>query len=109
MIDLVERQIQKFIESKRPSEEIRSKLDFGYSYKNNAVELYEIRPQWDDESIIRHHPFAKAKYVKTKNIWKVYWMRSNLKWALYDPLPEVKGVDEFLEAVDQDAHHCFFG
>ena len=108
MIDLIDRQIQQFIDRKRPHEEIRSKLDYGYSYKDNTVEFFEIRPQLDDESVIRHHPFAKAKYVKSKNVWKIYWMRGNLNWAAYDPQPEAKTVDEFLEIVDQDAYHCFF-
>lgn len=109
MIDLVEKQIEKFIESKRPPEEIRSELDLGYSYKNHTVEIFEIRPQWNDNSIIRHLPFAKAKYVKSKNVWKIYWMRANLKWYAYEPQPEAKTINEFLEIVFEDAYHCFMG
>lgn len=28
-------------------------------------------------------PVAKATYVKTQNIWKVYWMRADLRWHAY--------------------------
>lgn len=109
VVDLIAKRVEKFIEKKRPPEEIRSKLDYGYSYKKSTVEIFEIRPQWDDNNIIHHHSFAKAKYVKSKNVWKIYWMRGNLKWAAYDPQPEVSTIDQFLEIVDQDAYHCFFG
>lgn len=109
MINLVERQVKKFLEKRRPPVEIRDELDIGYSYENNTLEIFEIRPQWNDKNVIRHHPIARAKLVKSKNVWKVYWMRANLKWAAYQPEPEVKGVERFLEIVDQDAFGCFFG
>jgi hypothetical protein len=110
MIDFVAKQIEMFIEKFRPAEEeIRKELDYGYSYQKNTVELFEIRPQWNDASKIHHHPFAKARYIKSKEIWKIYWMRGNLKWTAYDPQPEVKGIDQFLEIVEQDEYHCFFG
>lgn len=60
-IDLTERKVKEFIESKRPSLEIRNQIDIGYSYTNKTVEIHEIRPQWDDTTITHKYPMAKAK------------------------------------------------
>jgi hypothetical protein len=40
---------------------------------------------------------------------KVYWMRRDLKWRGYEPSPEVKTVDAFLDIVDRDEYYFFFG
>ncbi|HYP68298.1 MAG TPA: DUF3024 domain-containing protein [Thiobacillaceae bacterium] len=40
-------------------------------------------------------PVAKATYVKTQGMWKVYWMRADLKWHGYAPAPKVQTVDAF--------------
>ena len=53
--------------------------------------------------------FAKATYVKSKKIWKIYWQRADLKWHGYEPNPEVKQIEDFLSVVDQDEYGCFFG
>lgn len=82
-------------EKRRPAKEIRSELDIGYSYQNYTVEIFEIRPQWNDRSVMQHHSVAKAKYVKSKNVWRIYWMRANLKWTAYQPEPEVKEINRF--------------
>ncbi|WP_246000875.1 DUF3024 domain-containing protein [Pontibacter diazotrophicus] len=105
----VDRQMKKFLEKRRPVEEIRSQLDIGYTFQDNTVEIFEIRPQWDDKKVIRHHPIAKARYIMSKGIWKVYWMRASLKWASYEPHPEVKEIEQFIKLVDEDAFGCFFG
>ncbi|WP_293636258.1 DUF3024 domain-containing protein [Polaromonas sp.] len=51
---------------------------------------------------------AKATFVRTKGIWKVFWMRSDLKWHSYEPKAKVNTLKEFLGAVDRDEHSCFF-
>jgi len=104
-----EREIEKFMLRKRPPPHIRAELDFGYSIDNQSVELFEIRPQWDDPKTIRHHPFAKTTYVKSRKLWKVFWMRQDLKWHSYIPVPTVSHFEEFLELVEKDENACFFG
>ena len=100
----IEKAIAAFMEKRRPSPHIRDKLDFGYRVSGQSVELFEIRPQWDDPSIIREHPFAKATYVKTKKAWKVFWQRADLKWHGYQPSLIVSSIDKFLQVVDADEY-----
>ena len=58
----------------------------------------------------RHQrPFAKATYVRTQKIWKIYWQRADLKWHSYEPVPTVKTIDAFCAAVEEDPYGCFWG
>jgi hypothetical protein len=101
--------IELFLESYRPPQDIRDQLDVGYSLENNVLQLFEIRPDWKEKEIIRHYAFVKARYIKSRNLWKIYWMPGSGKWLLYDPAPDVKTLDEVLEIVQEDKHHCFRG
>lgn len=101
--------IENYIESIRPAVEMRHQLDIGYSFINYEVIIFEIRPQWNDESKIHKYPFVKAKFVRSKQIWKIYWMRASGKWELYEPNPAVRNIQSFIEIVEEDEHGCFRG
>lgn len=75
----IEKTVGRFIETRRPPPAIRSQLDLGFRLQGQSVELFEIRPVWDNPSQKMESPVAKATYVKTQNVWKVYWMRADLK------------------------------
>lgn len=108
-VEIIE-QLENFLDKMRPeTEKIRKELDYGYTIENQSVILHEIRPAWNNPEIIRHSPFAKATFIKSSDIWKIYWMRANLKWYPYDPKPAVGSLKKFLEIVQKDEYHCFFG
>ena len=107
-LDVIEA-MENFITRKRPPEHIRPKLDIGYKIEEQSIIVFEIRPQWDKPEIIREHPVAKTTFVKTKNHWKVFWMRADLKWHSYTPTPTVKTIAGFTNLVEEDKHHCFWG
>lgn len=105
----IEKALEGFLAKRRPAPHIRPKLDLGYRITGLSVELFEIRPQWDDPSIIREQPFAKATFVKSRNVWKILWQRADLKWHGYEPMPAVSSIENFLAIVDKDQYACFFG
>ena len=105
----IENALDKFLAKRRPPPHIRKDLDFSYRVSGQSIELLEIRPQWDDPSIIHQRPFAKATYVRAQDCWKVFWMRASLKWQGYEPNATVATIDEFLSVVDRDQHGCFWG
>jgi hypothetical protein len=80
-----ERVLARFMEKRRPPAHIR------------------------DQVTKRESPFAKATYVRTRNLWRVFWMRRDLKWHGYEPTPEVRTLEEFVDVVDRDEWACFFG
>src|SRR5687767_7046075 len=84
--------LSKFVEKRRPPAAMRDKLDYGFRIKGLSVELFEIRPAWDNPKVKIDAPFAKATYVNTEKIWKVYWQRADLKWHRYQPDPEVDTI-----------------
>lgn len=104
-----EKEVGAFIEKRRPPPHIRHEIDLGYRMKGQSVEIFELRPRWDDPEEKIEESVAKATYVKTQKVWKVYWQRADLKWHRYDPDPEVKTLAEFLRLVDDDEYACFFG
>lgn len=103
-----EKALGKFMAKHRPPAHIRNEIDIGSRIEDQSVEIFEIRPQWDNPSKKIEHPIAKATYLKTEKLWKIYWKRSDLKWRSYIPFPTASTLEEFLNAVGEDKHCCFF-
>ena len=108
VVDIIE-VMENFLEKIRPPEEMRTKLDISYKIEGQSVIIAELRPKFTDPKIILESPVAKATFVKSTGYWKLYWMRANLKWVYYEPLPTVKTLKEFTVEVDKDPHGCFWG
>jgi len=103
------REIADYIESKRPPTPIRNKLDFGFRIEGQSIEIFEIRPRWDDPQETIETPVAKVTYVKKNRVWKLYWQRADLKWHSYQPNPTVPSLKAFLAVIDEDQYGCFWG
>jgi hypothetical protein len=97
------------MEFRRPPLHTRPKLDLGYRITGQGVERLEIRPNWLDSSQQQQHSVATATYVRTKDRWRVVWMRRDLKWHGYVPSLEVRSLEAFLAVVRTQEHRCFFG
>jgi hypothetical protein len=101
--------MENFLEIKRPPEKIRHKVDLAYKIEGQSILIYEIRPRWDKPEELMESDIAKTTFVKSKQVWKIFWMRSDLKWHSYSPKPTVKQLKDFTALVAQDKSHCFFG
>lgn len=66
-----ERDLSRFMERRRPPPHIRPKLDIGYRISGPSVEIFEIRPDWQDPKEKMEHSVAKATFVRSKNRWRV--------------------------------------
>lgn len=84
-----EKIISTFIDKRRPPAHIRDKVDIGFRLSGQNVEIFEIRAIWNSPEEMVEQPVAKATYVKRQNLWKIYWMKSDLKWHKYEPAFEV--------------------
>jgi hypothetical protein len=107
-VDIIET-MENYLAKVRPSPEIRDKLDINYEIEDQSVILNEIRPVWRNPSEIKITGYAKATYVKNKNVWKIFWKRADNKWHAYKPHPSVNELKEFLSLVDEDKYRCFKG
>ena len=103
--------VEEFMDRRRPPAEIRDELDLDYRIDGDdqTVAIFEVRPHWRDPDEEVESPVAKMKYVKTRDIWKLYWVRGDGNWHKYDRAAEVGSLDKALEIVDDDEYHCFWG
>lgn len=108
-IQEIKKAAAKYLYYNRPPLEIRDKLDLAYRIEGQSVYVVEIRPRWDKPDEKTEDPVAKTTFVKTKNQWKIFWLRGNLKWYLYKPVPYVKNISDFFDLVTEDKLNCFFG
>jgi len=104
-----EKVVGQFIEKRRPPPHVRSQVDLSFRVDGQSVEIFEVRPVWREPEKKIEHPVAKATYVKTQRVWRVYWQRADLKWHCYEPNPEVGTIEDFVALVDKDEYACFFG
>jgi hypothetical protein len=98
-----------FISKRRPPPEIRDKVDYRADIRGSEVTIALVRPAYDDRTRMVEHPFAKAWWIGTKKVWRLYWMRADMRWHSYQPMPEALTLDAVLAEVDRDPHCCFFG
>ncbi|MEM0955842.1 MAG: DUF3024 domain-containing protein [Pseudomonadota bacterium] len=105
-----EKLVGNYIERRRPPAHIRQELDFGFRVKGQSVELFEIRPVWRGPPGERlESAIAKTTYVRTRGVWRIFWMRQDLKWHSYEPNAQVRDLSDFLEIVERDQYRCFYG
>ena len=107
----VKREVGAFVEQRRPPAEIRDQVDIGFRIDDDdqSVVIHEIRPRFRNPDETIHTPVARMKYVKSRRVWKLYWMRADMKWHKYPPDPEVGSLQEAIEVVDDDDMCCFWG
>ena len=108
-IKRIEKIVGGFVERIRPPMEKRSQRDISYRIENQNVEIFEVRPKWNDPSTKIEPPVAKATFVKSRKMWKLYWMREDMKWHCYEPFPEARNLEEILSTIGEDVHGCFWG
>ena len=61
------------------------------------------------ENCIQPHQLRRLISSRLRAVWKVYWMRADLKWYSYSPVPTGGNIEKFLELVENDKHACLFG
>jgi hypothetical protein len=65
----------------------QNELRFTYEVHRHDVSVWEVRPAYKRPGEWTKMGVAKFKYDRTKKTWKLYWMRQDMKWHLYDPSP----------------------
>ena len=70
-------------EMNRP--EFKDELSIIYRVVKQDVFIFEKRPAYQRPNEYVETPAAKLKYVRTKNEWRLLWMRGDLKWHAYTP------------------------
>ncbi len=111
IVDINYAKVASYVKKIRPPKEIRHKLDIGFKFEKNTFEIFEVRPVWrsPNPNDYQKSSFVKFRYIISRKIWKLYWMRASGKWELYDPFPQSNSLDKIIECIDDDAYGCFYG
>ncbi len=107
-VDIIEI-MENYIEKIRPPEDMRQQLDISYKIEGQSIIIFEIRQRCDNPTEFMECCVAKTTFIKTQKVWKIFWMRANLKWHSLEPHPEVKTLHEFVQIVDANEFGCFWG
>jgi len=95
--------------SEKTPEHLKDQLRFEYEIEKHSVIIYEVRPAWKNPSEFTRMPLAKLTYVKTENVWKLYWKRASGKWVIYEPKGSDRDLGNLVKEIDKDSHGCFLG
>jgi hypothetical protein len=101
--------LNSYIEQHAPPREIRHKVDLQYRTRGQSIEIYLVRPSNFAPGETIEEAVAKLTYVRSDASRRILWMRSDLKWHLYEPRPVVQSLLEALAIVREDRHGCFWG
>lgn len=94
---------------RRPPAEMRDEIREGQRIKGHDIDLFLIHPSFADPSRDYEESIAKIRYVRSRDRWKLYWMRADGKWHGYPPHREVSSLRKAVNIIHQDAYCCFFG
>lgn len=98
-----------FWSRRRPPQHLRDKIREGQRFIDQSIELFVVRPGFIRPGKDLEESIAKVRYVRTQDVWRIFWKRADGKWHSYQPCPEAKSLADALRVIDEDAYCCFFG
>jgi hypothetical protein len=106
----VRKAVGAFVEQRRPPPQLRQKVDLAFRISGQSVEIFEVRQSFGGAPGEKVElPVAKATFVRPARRWRVFWLRQDMKWHGYKPVPDVPTIEEIIALVDEDRNGCFFG
>lgn len=106
----VQRAAQPFLAVRRPPVAIREQLDIGWRLVGCSLEVFSIRPAYQGAAgEMMEYPAGKATWVTSRRLWKLYWMRADLRWHGYPERPTVRYVEDFFNELMRGPMRRFWG
>ena len=62
----IENAVAAFVAKRRPPAHLRDQVDLGFRFDGRSVEIFEIRPRWDNPAQRVEEAIAKARYLKSR-------------------------------------------
>jgi hypothetical protein len=91
------------------SPEFKDELSIEYRIDKQDVVIFEKRPAYQRPKEFTEIPAAKLKYLRTKNEWRLFWMRGDLKWHAYNPVKNSVRLNNLVAEIKSDPYGCFWG
>jgi len=80
-----------------------------YEIDGHSVSIFEERPPWDGVGEWTRMGVARLRYFRSRGEWRLYWMRRDLRWHLYEPDEMATDLASLVAVVDADEYGAFFG
>jgi hypothetical protein len=80
-----------------------------YEVEGHSVTMYEERPPWDGVGEWTRGGIARFRFNRSRRQWRLYWMRQDLRWHLYDPDETPADLASLVAMVEADKYGAFFG
>ena len=95
---------------RRTSPQFKNELSIEYRVKRHDVTIVERRPHWKGKpGVFTERGFAKFKFTRATEQWRLLWMRADLKWHAYKGEGNKTRLAQLVAEVDRDPWGCFFG
>ena len=107
-LKLIDKHVGELCRTRVPAK-FQNQLRYKYRVEGFDVLIAEDRPRWDKPEAWHAMDFAKLKFIRSHNIWKLYWKRASGKWQLYEPNSEDKNLANLVGTIKEDRFGCFFG
>jgi len=89
--------------------EFKDELSIVYRVTKQDVIISEKRPAYQRPKKYIETPAAKLKYIRSKNEWRLFWMRGDLKWYAYNPKNNSVKLKDLVAEIRSDPYACFWG
>ena len=100
---------ERFWSRRRPPLHLRDEVREGQRFDGTSIELFFVRPAFQRPGAQIEESIAKVRFIRSRDVWHLFWKRADLKWHRYQPCPEAASLGAALHTIHQDPNGCFFG
>lgn len=97
------------VDRRQPPPELRDQLRYELEIDGHRVRVWEVRPGWHDPTTTTRTGVAQFTYTRTRDEWKLYWMRADEKWHALDPPNNTGRLEALVRVVADDRYGAFWG
>jgi hypothetical protein len=80
-----------------------------YEVDGNSVSIFEERPPWNGVGEWTRQGIARFRCVRSRRLWRLYWMRQDLKWHLFKSGLATPNLAELAALVEENRYGAFLG
>jgi hypothetical protein len=104
----IERTVGELCRMRSPAE-LADELRTVHEVEGHSVTMYEGRPPWDGVGEWTRRGIARFRFSRSRREWRLYWMRQDLRWHLYDADEMPADLASLVAVVEADKYGAFFG
>jgi len=94
---------------RRTRPEYADQLRFEREIDGHTVSIWEVRPPWDGVGDETRTGIARFRFVRSRGVWQLHWLRRDLKWHRYGPAESTPDLAALVAIVEADQYGAFFG